>query len=444
VESHLNTDSSCGEFDIYIGVPFCRIRCKSCPYFITLLSDNDPRHIEDRYVAALVTDIKRWANYPKFRDAVLRCVFIGGGTPSLLQTANIKRIIDAVTTSFKLGPDAEITLEGNPHDFDDAKIDYIVSSPINRLSLGVQSFQPEVLDVIGSPHSGAESRAVIEAFHQRGFSNVQADLIYNVPGHTMEQWEKDLAELGELGVAHFTIYTYRVHKGTLQERLINQGRVVPPLDPDSPPARAMHRKARQLAESMGYVCYMADHFCRPGHENQYNYWNWRAYVETLAFGPGSYSYLDNYRLGTATDVERYISTVKEGDFMISSVSDHISARVDRERYTIFAFEYFGIDFAEYKGRFGTDFLVDFADEVARLVRKGLVEITDASARLTPLGLEWNTNVCLEFVNSQYWQNRGNSTEPNWSLNGATADATDFPREHWLGDIQQDLFPERLS
>jgi oxygen-independent coproporphyrinogen III oxidase len=440
LEDHIDMRQQGSDFVLYLGVPFCRTRCKSCPYFVSLLSENDSRGREDIYVDALIKDMKKWASYPKFGTGTVRNIYIGGGTGSILKVANLRRLVDAVYETFTIADDAEFTLEGNARDFDEEKIDYVVSSKINRLSFGVQSFQPELLSIIGSPHAAADSARVIKAFQARGFRNIQLDLMFNMPGHTLDIWRRDLETLSELDVPHFTIYLYRIHKDTIQHKLISKGKVAAPQDPEGPMAKAMYTEAVEIAERLGYTMYMVDHFCKPGNENMYNHWNWKVYIDTLALGPGSYSYFDGYRLGTETDVEKYVETVERGDFLISTITDELSPRVQRERYVVFALLYYEIEYAFYQSKFGTSFLDDFAEELERLERKGLIELTHDRMKITKLGLIWHTNVILEFFNPAFWDDAASLDEPNWSLNGVMVEVGAHSREYWLGDKDVTSFP----
>ncbi|UFH50197.1 coproporphyrinogen-III oxidase family protein [Pseudomonas sp. KNUC1026] len=435
----MNAESK--EFVLYIGIPFCRTRCKSCPYFASLLPENDKRDREGVYVDALLKDLRKWASYPKFQNALLRNIYIGGGTGSILKTSNLRRIVDTVFELFKVDPQYEFTLEGNARDYDAEKIDYVSQSRINRLSLGVQSFQPELLGVIGSPHAAEDSARVIRAFQAKGLHNIQIDMMYNLPGHTLALWRKDLEVLKSLDVPHFTIYLYRIHKETPQSRLITKGRVEKPDDPETPMVKDMYGQALEIAESMGFHMYMVDHFAKPGYENMYNHWNWKVYIDTLAIGPGSYSYFDGYRLGTEADVEKYIEHCNDDKILVSTVSEKLSPRVQRERYVVFALLYYEIEFAFYHSKFATSFLDDFKDEIARLERKGLVELMPDRMALTRLGLVWHTNVILEFFNPAFWNDVDSLNEPNWSLNGVMVEVGAHPRAHWLGAKDQDFFNE---
>ena len=422
-----------GDFVLYLGVPFCRTRCKSCPYFISLLPENDKHNREDAYVNALIKDLEHWATFRRWQTGLLRNIYIGGGTGSILTTSNLIRLVNKVFSLFSVANDYEFTLEGNARDFDEEKIDFLVGSKINRLSLGVQSFQPEILATIGSPHAANDSIRVIQALQRRGFKNIQLDLMYNMPGHTLEVWQRDLKMLNELDVPHFTIYLYRIHNKTPQDKLIAKGKVIRPPHAETPMVKSLYTEAKDLAAAMGFKMYMVDHFSKPGYENMYNHWNWKAYVDTLAVGPGSYSYFDGYRLGTDTDIDGYVAACERGEFVISSVTNKLSPRIQRERYVIFALLYFEIEFEFYYSKFKTSFLEDFASEIERLTAKRLIEVLPDRIRLTQLGLNWHTNVILEFFNPAFWSDTASVNEPNWSLNGVMVEVGAHDRSYWLGD-----------
>jgi len=439
VERNIDMNQPGGDTVLYVGVPFCRTRCRSCPYFISLLPDQDQHSREDAYVDALLKDMSKWARYPKWRTGTIRSVYLGGGTASILRTENLRRIENAVFDNFNVAEDVEFTLEGNARDFSEEKIEFVAGSRMNRVSLGVQSFQPEILDIIGSPHVAKDSARVIRALQAAGMENIQLDLMYNMPGHTLDVWTRDLQTLSELDVPHFTIYLYRIHTDTPQQRLIMNNRVEKPADPETPMVKAMYREAVEIAEQMGFRMYMVDHFCKPGYENMYNHWNWKIYVDTLAIGPGSYSYYDGYRLGVEGDVEKYIAHANRDEFLISTVTDKLSDRVQRERYVVFALLYYSIELSFYKGKFGTDLLADFAEEIERLQAKGLVEVTDREMKLTRLGRTWQTNVILEFFNPMFWEDTRSLKEPNWSLNGIMVEVGARPRSYWLGEKDQTFY-----
>lgn len=421
------------DFVLYIGIPYCRVRCKGCPYFISRLSKTDPRNEEAAFVDALIKDIQHWASYKKWQTGTLRAIYIGGGTGTILKTTNLKRIVDAIFDSFQVAKDYCLTLEGNASDFDNEKLDYVANSPITRISLGVQSFVPEVLKIVGSPHAAQESIKIIKGLQSRGFSNIQMDLMFNMPGHSLEVWKQDLQTMVDLGIKHFTAYLYRIHDDTPQALAIKRGKVSPVKDPESPLVKAMRREAKEIAESFGFKMYMADHYAQEGYENKYNHWSWKVYTDALAIGPGAYSYFDGYRLGTEKDVKKYIDHVNRGEFLISTVSTRMDERIEKERYVIFTLLYFCVEFSAYKSRFGSEFLDDFDDIVQRLVKKKLVVVNQDQMKLTQLGIEWQSNILLEFFNPIFWEDDDSLKNLSWSMNVPMVELASQERSYWLGN-----------
>ena len=366
LQNNINLDRQGEDFVMYLSIPFCRVRCKGCPYFVSLLSEEDNNGKEAHYVDALVNDIKRWSMFKRWKTGKLRSIYIGGGTGSILKSENIKRIVDTIFEYYDVADNYELTLEGNARDFSDEKIDYVTNSQINRISLGVQSFQSEILDVIGSPHAAQDSINVIKKLQAKGLHNIQMDLMFNMPGHTMDIWKRDLEILSELNIPHFTIYLYRIHTDTPQDLLIKKGKVSKPASPETTMVKEMYRTVKQIAEDAGFKMYMVDHFCKPGYENMYNHWNFNIDVDTLGIGPGSYSFFDEYRMGTETDVTKYIEHVNNDEFLISTISIKLSERMRRERYIVFALLYYKIDYDFYFNKFGSHFYKDFTEELERL------------------------------------------------------------------------------
>jgi oxygen-independent coproporphyrinogen III oxidase len=430
-EQHLGLSETAGDFVLYISIPFCRVQCKACPYFVSILSENDSTNYEESYINALIKDIYHWGSYPRWKNGNLKAIYIGGGTGSIIKTKNLSRLIDAIFEVFPIDKDYSLTLEGNARDFTTDKLDYVANSPINRVSLGVQSFDKKVLEIVGSPHSAESSIITIKGLQERGFFNIQIDMMYNMPGHTIDVWKQDLEMLQQLKVDHFTIYLYRIHEGTPQDFLIKKGVVEPVLDPDSEYVTGMYQEAINYAERLGYRMYMFDHFAKPGFENPYNDFTFKEARDALGIGAGAYSFINSYRTGTSKDIDGYINEVNSGRHMITSVSTHMNDRVRKERYVIFAFQYFFVDFESYQNQFGTGLLEDFEPIIKKLIEKGLVEVSHTQITMTDLGKNWRMNVLLEFINPEFWNEPEAMEQPNWAMNIPMVDLVAKNRDFWL-------------
>ncbi|GAA1639127.1 radical SAM family heme chaperone HemW [Nonomuraea maheshkhaliensis] len=400
VAEEFAVDEMGGDFLVYISIPFCRVRCRACPYFVNLLSPRDPRGMESAYVSALVADLERWASYRRWRTGRVRAVYIGGGTGSILGTEHLRTIMSAIETNFSLADDCEITLEGNASDFTPDKSRYVADSGISRVSLGVQSFDPDTLRTIGSPHAANQSISALHELKRHGFDNVQFDMMYNLPGQRREVWQRDLEQLGELDVRHFTIYEYRVHEGTPQQRLIKRGKVPQMLGTSAPAVQRMYEDVVEAAEQAGFEMYMFDYFAKPGYENRYNHWTHRRPdVEVLGIGPGAYGLINHRRFATAKNTDAYIDAVRRGEHLVTFVSPQMTARQRRERYLFNALHYYSVDFRVYEDAFGTVLLDDFRDEMAELAADGLIEVGPDAVHLTGPGRTWHRRL-ISYARSQ--------------------------------------------
>ncbi|MCD6047057.1 MAG: Fe-S oxidoreductase, coproporphyrinogen oxidase [Gammaproteobacteria bacterium] len=429
----LNLNEPAGDYVLYISIPFCRVQCKSCPYFINGLTKEDKQNYEGRYLEALLKDIEKWSSYPRWKNGKLRAIYIGGGTGTILKTKNLEKLINKIMQCFPVAEDYSLTLEGNARDYDEEKLDYVANSPINRVSLGVQSFNPDVLKIVGSPHAAESSIYVINELGKRNFHNVQLDLMYNLPGHTLEIWEQDLQKLKSLNIKHFTIYLYRIHEGTVQEMHLRKGKVPNMHDRESTTVKEMHADAVKIAEDMGFNMYMFDHFAEPGFEAPYNHWTFKEAKDALGIGAGAYSFINGYRTGTKKDVDGYIETVNRGEHMINSISKKMCDRIRKERYVIFAFQYFNIDFSIYYKQFGSNFMDDFGDIAYRLEKKGLITIHADQIKMTNLGREWHMNIFLEFFNEEIWNEFDALKQENWAMNIPMVQLATKGKEYWLGN-----------
>lgn len=434
-QQYLGLQEQGTDYVMYLSIPFCRVRCHSCPYFVDLLSIHDAKtqNKEQRYVEALLADLERWASYPRFATGRLRAIYIGGGTGSILSISNLRRVIDAVTTKFPLQDGYELTLEGNARDYDGAKLDYVADSPITRISLGVQSFDPAILKVIGSPHAAEQSITAINELHRRDFRNVQMDMMYNLPGHTREVWRSDLRRLTDLDVRHLTTYLYRIHDDTPQAKFIASGKVQPLLDKESAYVKNMQFDLAEAAAELGFVNYMFDHYAKPGAESVYNEWTFgRNMIEVLGVGPGAYGFVNDYRIGTAKNVEGYIAASARSEHLISAVSQKVDAQVRRERYLVNVLQYAAIDLDVYVDNFGTELPDDFPGVVDKLLDRGLAYLDGRRLILTDLGREWHMNVMLEFTNDQFWGDTSALDSPHWAMNTPMVELFAGRKQDWLG------------
>lgn len=281
---------------IYIHIPFCKSRCKYCDFFSTT-------HLEkqSQYVQALLMEIQDRlpisnTQYP------ISTIYIGGGTPSTLQVQHLQAIVEAIRREAR-GERQEITLEANPGDITEEKVRAWREMGINRLSIGIQSFHDELLQLIGRRHNAEQARRAVATAQAAGFDNISIDLMYALPSQTMEMWKKDVAEALKLGVQHISTYGLIYEEGTALTTLLDHG-VVEAVDEDTEMQMYDYIVAELTAH--GYIHYEVSNFALPNRESQHNssYWNDTPYI---GLGAGAHSYDGQCRSWNISDLDSYIA-----------------------------------------------------------------------------------------------------------------------------------------
>jgi oxygen-independent coproporphyrinogen-3 oxidase len=262
--------------------------------------------LKSRLVEALTQELALRADYlgPHF---TLETIYFGGGTPSLLTAAELDQIFTAIHRHFRVAPDAEITLEANPDDLTAAKVRELAASPINRLSIGLQSFHEPHLQLMNRAHSATESTAAVQLAQEAGFENISVDLIYGVPAPDHSLWEQDLAQAFALQVPHLSCYALTVEPDTVFGRQLKKGAFRPP--PDEFVARQFEMLLTEIT-SHGYEQYEISNFCQPGRESRHNSAYWRG-VPYLGLGPSAHSFDGVSRQHTLANNPKYVASVLE-------------------------------------------------------------------------------------------------------------------------------------
>lgn len=266
---------------LYIHIPFCRSRCAYCDFFSTTRESE-----ATAYVAALCRELEgRRAELPHAR---VRSIYIGGGTPSVLPVALLRQILDCAYANYDVAADAEVTIEMNPDDIGPS-LDFTEASglsAVNRVSLGIQTFDDVLLRLIRRRHDSVTAIRAIQTLQARGIHNISIDLIYGLPCQTLEQWESDLDTAFSLGIQHLSAYALSYEEGTLLTRWRDEGRVREASDELSV---AMYNRLCQRAREAGFEHYEISNFALPGYRSRHNssYWTGEPY---LGFGPGAHSY----------------------------------------------------------------------------------------------------------------------------------------------------------
>jgi oxygen-independent coproporphyrinogen-3 oxidase len=262
--------------------------------------------LKSRLVDAIVRELALRADYLG-PAPVLETIYFGGGTPSLLTAAELDTIFAAIHRQFTVAPDAEITLEANPDDLTPAKLRELAASPVNRLSIGLQSFHEPHLRLMNRAHSARESAACVQLAQDVGFENISIDLIYGVPAPDHGIWEADMARAFALQVPHLSCYALTIEPDTVFGRRLRKGTFVAP--PDEFVAAQFERLLAALP-AQGYEQYEISNFCRPGRESRHNANYWRG-VPYLGLGPSAHSFDGQSREYAVANNPQYVTAVLE-------------------------------------------------------------------------------------------------------------------------------------
>jgi putative oxygen-independent coproporphyrinogen III oxidase len=275
----------------YLHIPFCRRRCFYCDFAVSVVGDRPPVGEQFGTIAEYVEMLCQEIQAVSPDSAPLQTIFFGGGTPSLLTVTQLEQILAALRSRFEIADHAEISIEIDPDTFDQARLSGYRAAGINRVSLGVQAFQTELLSACGRTHKRADVDAAIAIIQQVGLTNFSLDLISGLPHQTMAQWQESLQLAIQLAPTHLAIYDLTVEPGTAFDRWYEAG--MQPLPTDAATAQ-MYRLAQQTLTAAGYQHYEVSNYARPGFECRHNrtYWENRSYY---GFGMGAASYWKGQR-----------------------------------------------------------------------------------------------------------------------------------------------------
>ncbi|HUI25273.1 MAG TPA: radical SAM family heme chaperone HemW [Candidatus Kryptonia bacterium] len=402
-------------FSLYLHIPYCHSKCPYCDFN----SHAATRWPETEYVGALIAELEHYATQPEWRGGI-QTIFFGGGTPSLFAPDSIATVLEAV---WRLWPqdsrqravgsgqlqDAltadcplptayspEVTLEANPGTIALDKLRGFRDAGINRISFGVQSFHPHHLSTLGRIHSADEAIVAIESARRAGFDNLNLDLIFAVPGQTLDEWEADLRTAIALSPDHISAYNLTFEEGTAFHAMRAKGQLVQA--PEEIEV-AMFTGTRELLATAGYAPYEISNFARPQRECRHNlnYWRGGGY---LGVGAGAHSFSR-----TPTSGRRW-SNEKNPALYIHRVAQHAHARSSEETLAApqaqgeFVFLNLrlrdGFAARDFTNRFGVDFIEAFP-HAATLRQDGLLVSTDAHWRLSERGLLLADSVFATFL-----------------------------------------------
>lgn len=372
---------------LYIHIPFCLRKCNYCDF----PSVAGRLELLPSYLSALENELVLQSH--RWTDRRVETIFIGGGTPSILLPGDYRSLMDTVRRVFQVSDSAEISLEANPGTVTAEKAYAMRDAGINRISMGVQAVQDPLLLAMGRIHRKADAEEAIILFRNAGFTNLNLDLMFGLPGQTPDMWRETLAFALSTPISHLSCYSLSVEEDTPWGILDQEGRLLPASDELD---RLLYHEARRILAKEGFLHYELSNFAKSGFSCRHNliYWNRHDY---LGVGAASHSLMEGMRFANTADPDAYIRSVDNGVPLLSesAVLTREEALSERMLMGMRLMEGVRLDLV-YK-EFGINVAVRFADEIRLLQRDGLVLLENSVLRLTEKGFDLANRVFLAFV-----------------------------------------------
>ena len=404
------------ELEVYVHIPFCVRKCAYCDF---LSAPAGEREIH-AYTDALIREIREEGK--KYKDCRVSTVFLGGGTPSVLRGEDTARIFHALRECFDIAEDAEITLEANPGTVSEEKAAVWKNAGVNRISIGLQSVSDRELKLLGRIHTFREFMDTWKLVRDKGFDNVNIDLISAVPGQTVQSWESTLRTAAELGPEHISAYSLIIEEGTPFYTWYGEGREgageggLPPL-PGEDEDREIYRITASVLAEYGYHRYEISNYAKDGYECRHNlgYWERKEY---LGLGLGASSLIRECRFHNTADMEKYMlvygdagqekGTEKnkicvrrpetEGQGSVTEEMERLSAEEQMEEFMFLGLrKTAGISCDDFQTAFGKDIRDIYGEKLTKLEKQGLIRSSGGRVRLTERGIDISNYVFSEFL-----------------------------------------------
>ncbi len=360
---------------LYLHIPFCVRKCHYCGFYSTIYS----RKGADEYVVAVGTES---AGYQEaFHKRIFDTVYVGGGTPTALSHEQLEKLTGIIKHNFKISPDAEWTIEANPNTVTGSALEKLRACGVNRLSLGIQSFNDNILKTLGRIHSAQEAVDSFRLARSAGYANISIDLIYGIPGQTEAHWIDTLETAITLRPEHVSVYSLSLDEGSRFKNESEAGRFALP---DDELVAAAYEKAVSRLGQAGYERYEISNFSLPGFSCRHNmnYWSRGEY---LGLGPAAWSFIMGRRYRAVADVRDYAARLRTGRTVIEE-EETVGPRQAAEETVMLGLRTSrGIELTRYEQEFGADLFQRLETNAAPLKQAGLIEEYEARLRLSKSG-----------------------------------------------------------
>ncbi len=377
-------------FGVYIHIPFCKQKCFYCDF----PSFAGRERFIDNYLSALGRELElaaeKYGEQGRLKPAT---VYVGGGTPSLLALNQMEGLFAAIDKHINLDFVDEFTIEANPGTLTVDKLRLMKATGVNRLSIGVQSLDDDCLKSIGRIHTAREAVESVRLAQEKGFDNISIDLMYGLPGQTMETLKASVEKALTLDIQHISIYGLQLEEGTVFSRQQEMGKLQLP---DDEQVEMMYDYITEVLPLNDYTRYEISNYALPGFESKHNCLYWQD-VSYLGFGAGAHSYWQGSRYENPADIEQYISRISGGE-ILGYMEEQVGEKEHMEEFCFLGLRMTsGIKKGKFKEVFNKDIHEVFGETIKEMKSKDLLEETNTSLRLTKLGMKYGNVVFGAFI-----------------------------------------------
>ena len=382
--------------ELYVHIPFCVKKCDYCD-FLSGPANND---IKEKYVEALIKEIKASKEYSSKEDKVTS-IFIGGGTPSILESEQLTRIFTALYNSFIIDENAEITVEMNPGTVTEDKFKALKVAGVNRLSIGLQSANDSELKILGRIHTYKDFEEAYKMAKEAGFENINVDLISAVPGQSVDSWAYTLRKVASLHPQHISAYSLIIEEGTPfydkygEDGCNGCGNNILEL-PDEKSERLMYEDTKKILLEYGYHRYEISNYAKKGFECEHNKGYWKC-EDYLGLGLGSSSLIKGKRFHNTCDMDTYLQNSKNPE-KIREDETYLTIEEKIEEFMFLGLRMTkGISKSDFKKRFNINIEEVYKEELRNLIEEGLINEEKDMLYLTDRGTDISNQVFVEFM-----------------------------------------------
>lgn len=358
---------------IYLHIPFCKQACHYCDFHFSTNLDRKSQMIE---TICHELELRK----DELQGETIHSIYFGGGTPSLLSQPELQSLLQAIHENFGVDDHAEITLEANPDDLDEEKLHQFKSAGVNRLSIGIQTFDEARLKYINRAHSAIEAKKSLDLVKQIGFENVSADLIYAIPPEGIDYWENDLNTLLAYDLAHVSLYGLTIEEKTVFGKWAKKGKLY---EVPEETAAKQYQLAIDLLTAHGYEHYEVSNFAKPGMYSRHNsaYWDDQVY---LGVGPGAHSYDGASRSYNISNNAKYTAALAKDTLALTREVLTATDKVNEYLFTHLRTKK-GVDLRSIRSTHAKDLLMDYPTILSEFENQGLIQISTDHLKLTSKG-----------------------------------------------------------